>query len=215
MSKMMMQVTEFAKRHWTKDFGGTKVTKYSVEEFEEILEKINKNPEHPDFYDLHIDILDGYAPFCKLFVFKNFSEVKTGSLPITLENYQYLRSGYHSRTELELPVLSRWFELPLPAPVANYIVLVCYTREQLKKEFDAENPTNVFRNCLDWPVFKIESEWGIVAILGQMGKAEEPMNPATMIRNSLGISEGGSGVPLDRKKYLESVEFWKNNATVK
>ncbi len=199
MSKKMMQVTEFAKRHWKQDFGGTKVTKYSVEEFEEILRKITGKPDQ-EWYNFFIGSIAGYAPFCKLFIFKNFAEVKTGALPITLENYQYLRSGYHSRTESELPVLSRWFELPLPAPVANYIVLVCYTQEQLKKENKEEI---------------LESEWGIVAILGQMGKEEEPMNPATMIRNALGMSEGGSGVPLDRAKYLESVEFWKNNATVK
>lgn len=36
-----------------------------------------------------------------------------------------------------------------------------------------------------------------------------------MMRNALGKEEGGSGVPLDRKKYLESIEFWSKNATIK
>ena len=30
---------------------------------------------------------------------------------------------------------------------------------------------------------------------------EIPMNPITMMRNALGKSEGGSGVPLEREKY--------------
>ena len=51
--------------------------------------------------------------------------------------------------------------------------------------------------------------------MAQMSNDEEPMNPITMMRNSLGMEEGGSGVPMDRVKYVESVEFWKNNAIVK
>ena len=41
------------------------------------------------------------------------------------------------------------------------------------------------------------------------------MKPETIIRNALGVSEGGSGVPLDKEKYLKSVDFWSKNATVK
>ena len=29
-----------------------------------------------------------------------------------------------------------------------------------------------------------------------------------MIRNALGKEEGGSGVTLNREKYMQSVEFW-------
>jgi len=43
---------------------------------------------------------------------------------------------------------------------------------------------------------------------------ETPMQPITMMRNALGKEEGGSGVPLDRKKYLESVAYWKDRAPV-
>ena len=39
--------------------------------------------------------------------------------------------------------------------------------------------------------------------------------PMTMIRNSMEMEHGGSGVELDREKYLESVEFWKTHAIVK
>jgi hypothetical protein len=48
-----------------------------------------------------------------------------------------------------------------------------------------------------------------------MSDKEEPMKPITLMRNAHGIEEGGSGVPIDREKYLQAVEFWSNNATVK
>jgi hypothetical protein len=41
---------------------------------------------------------------------------------------------------------------------------------------------------------------------------ETPMAPVTMMRNALGVEEGGSGVPLDREAYRRSVEFWSAHA---
>ena len=35
-----------------------------------------------------------------------------------------------------------------------------------------------------------------------------------MMRNALGPEEGGSGVKLDRNKYLESVKFWSENVVL-
>ena len=40
------------------------------------------------------------------------------------------------------------------------------------------------------------------------------MQPITILRNALGKEEGGSGVPLDRTKYLEAVAYWKDHITV-
>jgi len=60
-----------------------------------------------------------------------------------------------------------------------------------------------------------DADYGIVAILGQTHNEEEPMPPVTMMRNALGVDEGGSGVPLDREDYARSVEFWSNHAVVK
>ena len=37
------------------------------------------------------------------------------------------------------------------------------------------------------------------------------MNPITAMRNALGKEEGGSGVLLDRSKYMESVNYWKDH----
>jgi hypothetical protein len=48
-----------------------------------------------------------------------------------------------------------------------------------------------------------------------MSAQEEVMKPITMMRNALGIEEGGSGVPIDREAYKKSVDFWSNNATVR
>jgi hypothetical protein len=41
------------------------------------------------------------------------------------------------------------------------------------------------------------------------------MDPITMMRNALGKEHGGSGVGLDRQKYMESVQFWTKHAIVK
>eukprot|EP00360_Condylostoma_magnum_P001765 CAMPEP_0168314186 /NCGR_PEP_ID=MMETSP0210-20121227/6707_1 /TAXON_ID=40633 /ORGANISM="Condylostoma magnum, Strain COL2" /LENGTH=36 /DNA_ID= /DNA_START= /DNA_END= /DNA_ORIENTATION= len=36
-----------------------------------------------------------------------------------------------------------------------------------------------------------------------------------MMRNALPLSEGGSGVAIDREKYMESVEYWRKNVLIK
>jgi hypothetical protein len=33
-----------------------------------------------------------------------------------------------------------------------------------------------------------------------------------MLRNALGVEEGGSGVPLDRTAYRRAVAFWEQHA---
>ena len=40
------------------------------------------------------------------------------------------------------------------------------------------------------------------------------MQPITMMRNSLGRDEGGSGVPLGRDEYRKSVEYWEAHAAI-
>lgn len=200
--KSEIKLTDFAMRHFDKDFGGTKILDCTPEKFQEYLSGIKITHEKYCFF------IDGYAPFCKLLPIKNFTDAGLGSMPINLENYQYLRSGYSARRESELPVFSRWFELPIKNTKAEYLMLVLYSKEQLQKEH-SEDPKNA-----DIP-FLFDGDWGVVAILGQSHPNEEPMKPETMLRNALGIEYGGSGVPLDKDKYLESVAFWDKNATVK
>jgi hypothetical protein len=198
-----VKITDFAKRHFDSKFGGTKILDSTPEDFERILSlsisALNLLPT-TDYSTERI--IPGYADFCRLVVLKNFTDARTGTLPITLDNYQYLRTGFSSRTESELPVMDRWFDLPLSTPKAQYLVVVLYSKEQLDKERKEGEEEFI-------------GDWGAVAILGQMSSDEEPMKPITMMRNALGIEEGGSGVPIDREAYKKAVEFWSNNATVR
>ena len=41
------------------------------------------------------------------------------------------------------------------------------------------------------------------------------MDPITMMRNALGKEEGGSGVQLEKEKYMQSVKYWEKHAIVK
>ncbi len=253
---MKIKITDFAERHFDKDFGGTKILNMNVKDFENkinnnslidttITDNLNKDRV---VWNNHgngnqVKVMNGYADFCKLVAFPNFTDAKLGSMPITLENYQYIRSGYSARRDSELPVFSRWLELPTETPKADWLILVLYDKSQIEKESNLEELKNIHYsdyeeeyekyeivddldffadNFEDWcdennysGTFSFDADWGIVAILGQSHPVEEPMKPETMLRNALGIEEGGSGVKLDREKYLESVNFWDKNATVK
>ena len=136
----------------------------------------------------------GYAPFCKLHMHRNWTSTRCLTVPITDDNRPSLRSAYEARTKEELPVLVRWFE-GVEAPVANWLVVILYGREQLAKEGSP-----------------IEADWGIVGCLYTADPEEIPMAPITMMRNALGVDEGGSGIPLDREAYRRSVAFWECNA---
>lgn len=138
--------------------------------------------------------LPGYAPFCKLLVYKNWTATRCGVIPITAANRHLLVSHYEARVADELPVLVRWFE-GLQAPRANYLLVITYNREQLHKEGDP-----------------IDADWGVVGCLATHEPEEIPMAPITLLRNALGVGEGGSGVPLDRGAYQRSVEFWQQHA---
>lgn len=183
---MKIKLTQFAiDRHFDPEFGGTVIPDITPEQFEKEL------------FLRSSTLKQGYAPFCKLMFVENWTKAKTGTIKITDQNRRFLKSGYKARTENELPVLSRWFE-NVSVSIAYYLCIVLYDREQLKKE-----GTN------------IDADYGIVAILGQNYNKEEPMTPLTMMRNALGIIEGGSGVKIDREKYLQSVAFWNDHAIVK
>ena len=139
-------------------------------------------------------VLDGYAPFCKLHVHRNWTSTRCLTVPVTDANRDRLRSAYEARSSEELPVLVRWFEGVEP-PVANWLVVILYDRAQLAKEGAP-----------------IDADWGVVGCLYTSEPEEIPMAPITMMRNALGVEEGGSGVPIDREAYRRSVEFWERNA---
>jgi hypothetical protein len=141
-----------------------------------------------------VKVLPGYAPFCSLHVHRNWTSTRCLTIPVTDANRHQLRSAYEARNSSELPVLVRWFE-GLEPPVADYLIVILYSREQLAKEGSP-----------------IEADWGIVGCMYTSAPEEIPMAPITMMRNALGVDEGGSGVPLDRKSYLRSVEYWSGHA---
>ena len=154
----------------------------------------------PEQFEQHLNtvppvtVLDGYAPFCKLHVHRNWTSTRCLTVPITEANRHRLRSDYEARSCDELPVLVRWFE-GIEPPVADYLIVILYSREQLAREGTP-----------------ISAEWGVVGCLYTAEPVETPMAPITLMRNALGVEEGGSGVPLDRDAYRRSVEFWRTHA---
>lgn len=181
---MSIELTAFARaRLFPADGRRTAIQDITPEQFVERL-----NAETP------LRVLAGYAPFCRLHVHRNWTSTKCSVIAITDENRHSLRSAYEARTKDELPVLVRWFE-GLEPPVANYLVPILYSRGQMAKEGTP-----------------IDGDWGIVGCLYTMEPAEIPMVPITMMRNALGVNEGGSGVPLDRDAYARSVAFWSAHA---
>ncbi|HET8819047.1 MAG TPA: DUF3228 family protein [Xanthomonadaceae bacterium] len=154
----------------------------------------------PEAFERHLNdvlpvaVLDGYAPFCKLHVHRNWTSTRCLAVPITEANRHLLRSDYEARTPDELPVLVRWFEGVEP-PVAAYLVVILYDREQLAKEGTV-----------------ISADRGVVGCMYTADPVETPMAPITMLRNALGVAEGGSGVPVDREAYARSVAFWREHA---
>lgn len=188
---------QFIEHESSETYLGTVFT-LSVSEFEDI---VNAR------YDESL-LQDGYAPFCKhLFINNDFTEAKVNVLHITEENEHNLRSEYQARNEKELPVLSRYFPKKLVGdnlPVAKYLDLILYSREQIDQENAAQGR----------PAEKETAPWGIVSIKAQDVGHELPMTPITAMRNALGKEEGGSGIPLNREEYLKAVAYWKDHATV-
>lgn len=141
-------------------------------------------------------------PFCKYLFIGNFTTARLSHVKLDNCNAQYIRSGYTARRDFELPVLERWLELPFAPPLADVLMVILYSREQLLKEArDGEQVT--------------DKEWGVVGVLGLDRAEVPPMPPITMMRNALGIAEGGNGVPLDKAEYLEACNYWDAYAMVK
>jgi len=162
---------------------------------------------------------DGYAPFCKhLFVLNDFTDARVNALAVTESNAHMLRTKYEARNERELPVLTRYFPresiCPDPEtdelPVAKYLDLILYSREQIENEDEAMGKGNgkPGRELMR------DSPWGIVSIKAQDVDRELPMTPITAMRNALGKEEGGSGIPVDRESYMDAYEYWKDHANV-
>ena len=185
---------DFAKRQYKEDFGGTRVSPEIVEEL--ILMAKDPVAEFP-----------GYADFCKIVALSNrkedgsflFESLKclTVNKEKALSEGAVLHTAYEARNENELPVLVEWIT-GLETPVAEYIHLILYSKEQMEKEDDP-----------------VDADWAIVSIGTSSTVEVEPMRPITAMRNALGVEEGGSGVPIDRDAYLQSATFWNENIMIR
>ena len=180
---MSIVLTEFARSRLFRERRRNTIQDVTPEAFERHLNEVPP-----------LQVLDGYAPFCKLHVHRNWTSTRCLAVPIDDDNRHLLRSDYEARTPAELPVLVRWFE-GLDPPVAGYFVVILYDRAQLAKEGTT-----------------IDADWGVVGCMYTAEPVETPMAPITMLRNALGVDEGGSGVPIDREAYRRSVEFWRAHA---
>lgn len=187
-------------------YGGTKIPLSKSEFMTKVLSYYDKLHEIEEEFRDHPILVDGYAPFCKHIFMPNFCDsILQGELEITPGNEHLLRSTYEARNDDELPVLTRFFRRDdVTVPKAKYLDLILYSREQCLKEAEAMNQV---KNLEDAP-------WRIIAIKGQGVPFECPMTPITMMRNEL-ISQGGSGVPIDKSKYLDSVKYWQKHAIVR
>lgn len=184
---MSIALTRFARaRLFDPASGGTRILGCSAEDF---LAHVNAHAPLED--------REGYAPFCRLHVHENWTDTPCGAIEITEANRHLLRSDYEARTPDELPILTRWFE-GIRAPRAAYLQVILYDAAQLEREDDP-----------------VDAAWGIVGCLATPDTVEPPMAPITMMRNALGVHEGGSGVPLDPTAYRRSVDYWRRHANVR
>eukprot|EP01080_Neovahlkampfia_damariscottae_P008997 gene8997-1096_t len=196
MNKKQFSLDKFCFRQFEENYTGSRIENISKEDF---INKINELFETNNY-----KLKDGYAPFCKHVFVPNFCGAKVSVLEITKENEHLLETGYQSRTPKELPVLVRWFpKEKIKIEEAKFLDVILYSREQIIKENEAIGEKNTD-----------EEPWGVISVKSQNEDFETPMNPITMMRNALGKEEGGSGVPLDRLKYQESVDYWKNHAII-
>eukprot|EP01071_Lankesteria_metandrocarpae_P012347 Lankesteria_metandrocarpae@DN573_c0_g1_i1.p1 len=170
--------------------GGTVIPDVAPLEFLERVQSIisTSNPA----------VHDGYAPFCKHLFLKNFTAAVPSSMPLDDNTLHFIQTGYISRRTEELPVLSRWVSKDkvkhLLKP-AKFLDLILYSKEQIAKESAAMPPGTTVQ-----PSLNASAPYSIISIKAQDVDEELPMVPITMMRNAL-ISEGGSGVAIDRKAY--------------
>ncbi len=191
---MNCEMCEFTERQYKSDFYGTRVTP-------QLVDKMIKMAETP------YEVIPGYADFCCIVVLKNrsdsgeyiFDELESLTIDrnVAKDLGAELHCAYESRNDNEIPVLVDWVSGIKPAK-AEWIHLILYSREQMKKEGD-----------------EVKADWAIVSINGAATKEVEPMRPITAMRNALGVEEGGSGVAIDRQAYRESVQFWSKYVMIR
>ena len=192
---MRIDITDFALRNWEPDASGTRVVGITPEALVATCNAATADG---------IQLIDGYAPFCKHLFLSNNSRTRCGFAPITDANRRNLKSGYRARRDGERAVLDRWFD-GIEAPRAEWLDVILYSHSQLvieAKDFPEEQPVP-------------DCDWGIVSIIGTLEPIEPPMPPITQLRNALGTAEGGSGQAIDIETYDKAVAFWDTHAAIR
>lgn len=213
-----IELPEFTRRQWKPSYAGTKM--FGIDETH-FMEFVNARYEHATDQNRVMarswfkDHPDPSWSFCKYLIFENVDDkIKTSVIKIDHTIFPYIQSGYSSRVEGELPVLSRWATFPygtFKLPVAKFVGLALYTRKQLLHEFEAD-PANKGK---EYTELSPSAKYGIVSIQG-LGQPElDPMPPVTHLRNALGKEQGGNGQPIDKSEYDKSVDFWSTHILVK
>lgn len=185
---MRIALTDFALRNW-QDGASTRIVGLTPDELVSLC-NASERPLEP-----------GYAPFCKHLFVENPSDTCAAFAAIDDTNKPFLRSGYVARREGERAVLDRWFE-GLEAPRAHWLDVILYSHDQLLAEKRDYPNEQAVPDC----------DWGIISTIGVLEPKEPPMPPITQMRNALGRSEGGSGVPIDIRAYDLAVAFWEAHA---
>ena len=188
-----------------REFDKTKTNLPIYYDMNQFSEKINQ------FYLDNPNLLrDGYASFCKHLFIENFTDMTPGYIKIDESTQNLIKTSYEARTEKELPVLKRFIQfddVKNQLHPAKYLDIILYSREQIQIE-------NLAMGNED-PNKAIDYEYGIISVKPQNCDYELPMDPITMMRNALGVEHGGSGIELDREKYMISVNFWNENILLK
>ena len=193
-----------------RSFDKARTNNYINMDKEEFLKNVN------ELYKSESMLVDGYAPFCKHLFVPNFVKgLKSCHIEITPETEKLIISKYDSRQKNELPVLIRYIDLNSvdkeKIPDAKYLDLILYSKEQILSEMGEMK----FEEKEIEALKKKDFDWGIISIKPLNVDHEIPFVPMTIMRNALGKNEGGSGVPIDRKKYMDGVEFWSKNVELK
>jgi len=202
---MKIAFHNFLNRQFEKTASGTRLHNKDRAEY---MTLFNKAAQFPG------NVFTSDNDFCKYVIIENpFEDIKSPVMPLTLDLYPFIRTSYSARVEGELPVLTRFVQLPpgFDLPKANYLVGIIYTTEHLEKEHEANlyYEGEKFRDFMD-----TSADYGLICVLGTVNAEADPYVPVTIMRNALGMSEGGNGVKLDREMYMKSVEFWSKNIMV-
>mmetsp|Transcript_12007 Transcript_12007/g.29295 ORF Transcript_12007/g.29295 Transcript_12007/m.29295 type:complete len:201 (-) Transcript_12007:247-849(-) len=178
------------------DYAGTRIAMSKAEFEERANAHFEANPGC---------LVDGYAPFCKHIFMDNCVDATLPYVELTPDLEPLVRSAYEARNDKELPVLQRWVPAVSVEPrTAKYLDLILYSREQIRMENAGMGEEDIS-----------DAPWGIISVKAQDVPHEVPMNPITMMRNALGVEQGGSGVAIEREKYDASVEFWEKHIVLR